>query len=192
MPRRSRRRIVPRSTLPVLVAVLAVLPAGLACRPGSPAAVVHHSAILITVDTLRADALGFAGDPRVATPALDRLAAAGRVFDFAHAHAVTTLPSHASILTGLYPYQHGARHNAGFVLAGDVPTLASRLRDAGFATAAVVGAFPLAARFGLDRGFEVYDDPGLTRQVASASGLAEGSSGSTGWMADPALTWLTQ
>ena len=124
----------------------------------SPSAVIHRNAILITVDTLRADALGFAGNSRVATPVLDRLATAGRIFDFAHAHSVTTLPSHASILTGLYPYQHGARHNGGFVLNPDVPTLAGRLRDAGFATAAFVGAFPLASRFGLDRGFDVYDE----------------------------------
>ncbi len=123
--------------------------------PPAPAAL---SAILITVDTLRADALGFAGNSRVQTPALDRLAAAGRVFDDAHAHSVTTLPSHASILTGLYPFQHGARHNGGFVLGRDLPTLASTLRDAGFATAAVVGAFPVASRFGLGRGFEIYDD----------------------------------
>ena len=132
-----------------------------ACGPdpaGDPAAPAPRNVILITVDTLRADAPGFAGHPQAATPTLDRLAAGGRVFDFAHAHAVTTLPSHASILTGLYPYQHGARHNGGFMLGDGFPTLASRLRDAGFATAAVVGAFPVAARFGLDLGFEVYDD----------------------------------
>ncbi len=133
-----------------------------ACSDDRPAAgpplVVHNNAILITVDTLRADALGFAGNERVETPALDRLAVAGRVFDFAHAHCVTTLPSHASILTGLYPYQHGARHNGGFILSREIPTLATRLRDAGFATAAVVGAYPVASRFGLDQGFEAYDD----------------------------------
>jgi arylsulfatase A-like enzyme/Flp pilus assembly protein TadD len=117
-----------------------------------------ENVLLITVDTLRADALGFAGNREAATPALDRLAAAGRVFTFAHAHCVTTLPSHASILTGLLPFEHGVRHNGGFVLAEDVPTLATRLRDAGFATAAFVGAFPLDSRFGLDHGFDVYDD----------------------------------
>ncbi len=124
----------------------------------APAPVIPQSAILITVDTLRADVLGFAGNTRVATPALDRLAAGGRVFDSAHAHCVTTLPSHASILTGLYPYQHGARHNGGFVLDQELPTLASTLRNAGFSTAAFVGAFPVASRFGLGRGFEVYDE----------------------------------
>ncbi len=114
--------------------------------------------LLVTIDTLRADALGFAGNPEAQTPVLDRLAASGRVFASAHAHNVVTLPSHANILTGLHPYQHGVRDNAGFVLPGEVPTLATILRAAGYTTAAVVGAFPLDARFGLGRGFDYYDD----------------------------------
>jgi arylsulfatase A-like enzyme/cytochrome c-type biogenesis protein CcmH/NrfG len=114
--------------------------------------------VLITIDTLRADALGFAGNRKVQTPVLDRLAAAGRVYTDAHAHNTVTLPSHTNILTGLYPFQHGVRDNSGFVLAPSVPTLATRLREAGYATAAFVGAFPLDARFGLNRGFDVYDD----------------------------------
>ncbi len=114
--------------------------------------------VLVTVDTLRADAPGFAGNPAVETPVLDRLAAAGRVFSNAHAHNVVTLPSHANILTGRYPYQHGVRDNGGFRLGRSVPTMATVLRDAGYATAAFVAAFPLDSTFGLDRGFEVYDD----------------------------------
>ncbi|HVT57730.1 MAG TPA: sulfatase-like hydrolase/transferase [Thermoanaerobaculia bacterium] len=114
--------------------------------------------VLITIDTLRADALGFAGNRRASTPTLDRLAAAGRVFTDAHAHNVVTLPSHANILTGLYPYQHGVRDNAGFALPASVPTLGTLLRRAGYATGAVVAAFPLDARFGLGRGFDLYDD----------------------------------
>ena len=114
--------------------------------------------VLITVDTLRADALGFAGNQLVATPTLDRLAAAGRVFADAHAHDVVTLPSHTNILTGLYPYQHGVRENSGFRLASSVPTLGTWLRRAGYATGAFVGAFPLDARFGLGGGFDRYDD----------------------------------
>ena len=117
-----------------------------------------RSALLVTVDTLRADATAFGGNPRVETPAFDRVAAAGLVFSSARAHAVMTLPSHASILTGLRPYEHGIRSNSGFVLSRELATLATVLQAHGFATGAFVGAFPLDARFGLDRGFDVYDD----------------------------------
>jgi arylsulfatase A-like enzyme/Tfp pilus assembly protein PilF len=125
--------------------------------------------ILVTVDTLRADATGFSGAGKALTPLADRLAAGGRVFRFAHSHSVVTLPSHTSILTGLYPYEHGVRDNSGYVLDPGLPTLAGLLRDAGWATGAFVSAFTLDRRFGLDSGFDVYDDaydgyggPGLT------------------------------
>jgi arylsulfatase A-like enzyme/Flp pilus assembly protein TadD len=113
--------------------------------------------VLITIDTLRADALGFAGNARVRTPNLDRLAGEGLVFTGAHAHNVMTLPSHTNILTGLYPYQHGIRDNEGFRLDSKIPTLATMLAEKGYATAAVIGAFPLDSRFGLSRGFDLYD-----------------------------------
>ncbi len=130
----------------------------LAAAPPAKAPAAGRDVVLITIDTLRADAPGFAGNRRSQTPVLDRLAAQGRVFTNAHAHNVVTLPSHANILTGLYPFQHGVRENSGFRLAAEVPTLATVLRGAGYATAAFVGAFPLDSQFGLDRGFEVYDD----------------------------------
>jgi len=114
--------------------------------------------ILITIDTLRADAVGFSGNTKIKTPFLDSLAARGIVFANAHAHNVVTLPSHVNILTGLYPWQHGVRDNAGFVLDPKFPTLASLLHEKGYATGAFVGAFPLDARFGLNHGFDVYDD----------------------------------
>jgi Flp pilus assembly protein TadD len=114
--------------------------------------------LLITVDTLRADAIGAYGNARATTPWIDRLAAAGVRFDSAHAHNVVTLPSHANILSGLYPTDHGVRDNAGFRFPDNVPTLATLLKDRGYATAAFVSAFPLASRFGLARGFDVYDD----------------------------------
>ena len=116
-----------------------------------------QNVLLITIDTLRADALGSYGGP-AATPNLDGLAASGTRFEFAHAHAVMTLPSHASILTGVYPFEHGIHDNAGYRLPEDSPTLAAMLRAEGFATGAFVGAFPLDSRFGLDNGFDVYDD----------------------------------
>ncbi len=117
----------------------------------------NQNVLLITIDTLRGDALHSYGGI-AATPALDALAASGVRFDFAHAHAVVTLPSHASILTGTYPYQHGIRDNSGYRLAANAQTAATLLRKAGYATAAFVGAFPLHSRFGLNAGFDVYDD----------------------------------
>ena len=114
--------------------------------------------ILVTLDTTRADALGYAGNTRVKTPFLDSLAANGIVFTNAHAHNVVTLPSHANILTGLYPFQHGVHENAGFILDAKHPTIATLLRPAGYASGAFVGAFPLDARFGLNQGFDLYDD----------------------------------
>ncbi|MFN2441279.1 MAG: sulfatase-like hydrolase/transferase, partial [Thermoanaerobaculia bacterium] len=114
--------------------------------------------ILVTIDTLRWDAVGYAGGDGAETPFLDRLAREGRHFSNAHAHNVVTLPSHANILTGLLPYQHGIRDNSGFTLSETHTTIASRLKDEGWTTGAFVGAFPLDARYGLNRGFDVYDD----------------------------------
>ncbi len=115
-----------------------------------------QNVLLVTIDTLRADSLSCYGG-RAATPNIDGLARAGTRYDFAHAHAVVTLPSHASILTGLYPFQHGIRDNAGFRLDRSIPTLAARLKDRGFETGAFVAAFPLHSQFGLSAGFDVYD-----------------------------------
>jgi len=114
--------------------------------------------LIVTIDTWRHDAAGFSGSGKVETPSLDRLAGAARVFDFAHAHAVVTLPSHVSILTGRFPHEHGIHDNAGYRLDASIPTLASLLRAQGWATAAFVSAFPLDRRYGLARGFDRYDD----------------------------------
>jgi arylsulfatase A-like enzyme len=119
---------------------------------------VAENVLLITIDTLRWDALGFAGNPEIETPVLDRLASRSLVFTNAHAHNVQTLPSHANILTGLLPFQHGIRDNSNFDLEQSIPTAATVLEDAGFATGAFVGAFVLDSSFGLDRGFQTYDD----------------------------------
>jgi arylsulfatase A-like enzyme/Flp pilus assembly protein TadD len=114
--------------------------------------------LLITIDTLRADALGSYRNPRAETPWMDRLAKAGVRFETAHAQNVVTLPSHVNILAGRYPLDHGVRDNSGFRLPPTVPTLATILKQQGYRTAAFVSAFPLDSRFGLDRGFDVYDD----------------------------------
>jgi arylsulfatase A-like enzyme/Flp pilus assembly protein TadD len=117
----------------------------------------EQNVLLVTIDTLRADALSaYGGSAR--TPNLDRLAERGARFTFAHAHAVVTLPSHTSILSGQLPYAHGMRDNSGFRVKPGTATLATRLKPLGFATGAFVGGFPVSRRFGLDPGFDQYDD----------------------------------
>jgi arylsulfatase A-like enzyme/Tfp pilus assembly protein PilF len=114
--------------------------------------------LLVTIDTLRADYVGAYGSARGATPALDRFAAEGLRFDTVYAHVPLTLPSHTTIMTGVYPFTNGVRDNGSFRFDGARPTLASALKHAGYDTAAFVGAFPVDARFGLNAGFDVYDD----------------------------------
>ncbi len=140
--------------------VLAVVAAtGIACgaAPSRPARPAVRSVVLITIDTLRADHVGAYGATGARTPTLDGLARDGARFDRAWATAPITLPSHASLMTGRYPPAHRGRHN-GVSVDPDVPTLAMRLKAAGFATGAFVSAFPLDKRFGLAQGFDVYDD----------------------------------
>ncbi len=148
------------AALAALLLTAAAPPAAKAPAKAASSPAASRDVLLITIDTLRADAPGFAGNRRSPspTPLLDRLAAQGRVFTNTHAHNVVTLPSHTNVLTGLYPFQHGVRDNTGFRLPARVPTLATVLHDAGFATGAFVGAFPLDSQFGLNHGFDTYDD----------------------------------
>jgi arylsulfatase A-like enzyme/Tfp pilus assembly protein PilF len=120
-------------------------------------ALARSNVLLVTIDTLRADRVGAYGGGSL-TPALDALAARGVRFTRAHSHAPLTLPAHTSILTGLQPAAHGVHNNGVAGVAAGVPTLATRLHDAGYRTGAFVGAFVLDARFGLSRGFDTYDD----------------------------------
>jgi choline-sulfatase len=152
------RRAEARRHTGALLAVALLLSACSRRESPTAQAIPPRDVILVTIDTLRVDALGFNGNTRVKTPFLDSLAARGTVFAEAHAHNVVTLPSHTNIITGLYPWQHGIRDNAGFILDPKTPTIATILHDAGFATGAFVSAYPLDHRFGLTRGFDVYDD----------------------------------
>ncbi len=113
--------------------------------------------LLVTLDTTRADHLGAYGYGPARTPALDRLAGEGVLFERAMAAAPTTLPSHVSLMSGRNPMAHGVRNN-GVPVGADVPTLAASFRAAGYRTAAFVSAFVLDERFGLGRGFDTYDD----------------------------------
>jgi arylsulfatase A-like enzyme/predicted negative regulator of RcsB-dependent stress response len=114
--------------------------------------------VVVSLDTTRADHLGPYGDAAARTPNLDALASAGFVFRRHLTPVPITLPAHTTLFTGLYPPTHGVHDNGSFVVSPDQTTLAEVLHDAGYETSAFVGAFPLAARFGLDQGFDRYDD----------------------------------
>jgi arylsulfatase A-like enzyme len=140
-----------------LVAIALIAAASAACyKEASTPAAQRPSILFVTLDTTRADAAG----PEavgVTTPSFNALAARGRRFRWAYATVPQTLPSHTSMLTGLYPAGHGVHENARHV--ADAQTLISeRLHAAGYRTAAFVSSFALARRFGLARGFDIYDD----------------------------------
>ena len=158
------------------MAVLAVFAAGIglmrgrstkATQPIASGALRGANVLLVTIDTLRADRVGAYGSTRGLTPTIDRLAAEGLRFETAYAHAPLTLPSHASLMTGSYPTRHGVRDNGTFGSSEKSPALAAALKAAGYRTGAFVGAFVLDARFGLNRGFDVYDD----RMLGSSADL---------------------
>jgi len=114
--------------------------------------------VIITLDTLRADRVGCYGYDKAKTPVLDELAEKGVKFQNAVCQAPLTLPSHASIFTGLYPPSHQIRDNGAYYLDQGFQTLAEIFKEKEYNTAAFIGAFPVDSRFGLDQGFDVYDD----------------------------------
>lgn len=123
--------------------------------------------LLVVVDTLRADHLGTYGHDLATSPALDAFAARGVVFERAYAHSGWTLPSMASLLTGLYPFEHAvvrdaSEHRSFGSLDEDVETLAERLGARGYRTGAFVNNTFLAPHFGLNQGFDEYDYAGAT------------------------------
>jgi arylsulfatase A-like enzyme/Tfp pilus assembly protein PilF len=114
--------------------------------------------LIVTFDTTRADAIGSYGNMNASTPNLDRMADNGVLFQRCMTVAPITLPSHTSILTGQYPTTHGARNNGTHHVPENVTTLAEQLSDNGFSTGAVVSALVLDSRYGLNQGFDFYDD----------------------------------
>jgi arylsulfatase A-like enzyme/Tfp pilus assembly protein PilF len=117
-----------------------------------------YNVLIITLDTTRADHLGCYGDTKANTPNLDSVAELGVRFEQAFSAVPLTLPSHATMMTGLYPPEHGARVNGMHRLGEGIPTLAEAFKQHGYKTAAFVAAFVLDKRFGLKRGFDTYDD----------------------------------
>jgi arylsulfatase A-like enzyme/Tfp pilus assembly protein PilF len=157
----------------------------LACEPPQPP---PERVVLISIDTLRADHVGAYGAESAHTPTLDALAERGVRFETAISPAPLTLPSHTTLLTGLDPPEHGVRHNGIYRLEEDVDTLATRLQQQGFATAAFVGAIVLGSRYGLSRGFDHYDDSVIIKRAAKGlRGFAERPAND---VIDAALAWL--
>ncbi|MDJ0864618.1 MAG: sulfatase [Myxococcota bacterium] len=171
------------------------------CAPAGPPP-ARPNVLLVTLDTTRADRLGAYGYARPTTPRLDELARESVVFERAYAPSTWTLPSHASLFTGKLPSSHGARYDpegplvlgsaldgpdawsrirARGLSRGEV-TLAGLLGEAGYRTGAVVAGPWMKRIFGLDAGFEHYDDAG----IGSLNGRAAGS------VTDAALDWLAR
>ncbi len=124
----------------------------------SPAVPDRTPLILVTLDTTRADRIGSYGHAGAATPTLDALAQRGARFDSAWSPTPLTIPSHATIHTGLYPPHHGVRDNGDHRLSDEAVTLAERLSVAGYTCHAAVAAFVTQADWGFDQGFAVYKD----------------------------------
>ncbi|MEE8525360.1 MAG: sulfatase-like hydrolase/transferase [Thermoanaerobaculia bacterium] len=146
------------------------------------------SIVMLTLDTTRADYLGAYGNSTAGTPTLDALAARGTRYARALTPSPLTLPAHASLLTGLDPPEHGARDNGTSSLAAEVPTLATVLRSRGYSTAAFVASRVLDRRFGLDRGFDVYDDV----MAAERTGEYGSPERAADAVTDAAIRWVAE
>ena len=144
--------------------------------------------LVITVDTLRADHTGIYGYDRIQTPHIDGLGRNGVLFTRAFCHVPLTLPSHCSLFTGNLPIFHGVRDN-GYRLPAFNVTLAQILKKRGFRTAAFVGAFPLDSRFGLDKGFDTYDDLYGSKNVVRDLSFVERKAGEVN---SKALEWMAK
>jgi choline-sulfatase len=210
-PASEQRVHLPRRRLwrpAVLVGLALVLAAGGALgvlrifrAPGSVAgtrdgalrgtgAAAGFNLLFVTLDTVRADHLGCYGYAAARTPNLDALAGAGLRFGQAIAPAPLTMPSHATMMTGLEPPTHGVRDN-GFRLAEDQTTLAEILTAQGYATAAFIGSFILDKRFGLAQGFETYDEVSTPRDGANGPARnADANCRPAVAVTNPALRWL--
>jgi len=139
--------------------------------------------VLITVDTLRADRLGCHGYEKAETPRIDGLAGRGAFFAHAVTPAPSTLPSHCTMMTGLDPPNHSVRSNGYFALPEKVETLAEILKHKGYATASITGTFVLNDRYGLNQGFDLYDDIEPDRPLEERNRPAA-------FITDTAIDWI--
>jgi choline-sulfatase len=163
-------------------------------QPAVKRAPAHRSpspnVILITIDTVRADHLGYAGYKNIQTPTIDALARDGIVFDRAISQVPLTWPSHAAILTGTYPFQNGVQDFTGQPLEPRFRSIAQAFKENGYSTGAVVSAFVLDRSFGLARGFDYYDDAFSQEQFKNRDlGLVDRRAGES---VDHAVKWLSK
>jgi len=152
---------------------LALAVMSLACGPGGRK---PTNVLLISIDTLRPDHLGYGGSPRPVSPSIDRLAREGIVYTRAYSQSGWTLPSMATILTGRYPMDHKAV-DFNYGLDRSLPTLASVLKERGYDTRGYVSHILLTAKYGMDRGFSRFDasvlDRGDPHEISSSRELCE-------------------
>ena len=149
------RSLLSKIRRPGIAALVVAAAAGVAaCSPSPPP---PPSVILIIIDTVRADHMSVYGYERETTPRLEEWAESGTVVENAFSAAAWTLPGVSSIITGLYPAQHGAGITGPSRIHDDLPTMAERLKERGYATGATANVSFMTDAFGLDRGFDLYD-----------------------------------
>ncbi len=164
----NRAIFLPSVTLTLILLPLAVQ--SFSEPSASPARTAPASVILISVDTLRSDHLSCYGYKALATPNIDSLARGGTIFGEINSQIPITLPSHVSLFTSMYPFMTGIEEN-GEVLPPGATTLATVLKSHGYRTAAFIGGYFLARRFGFDQGFDLYDSPFDSRRFERAVDL---------------------
>ncbi len=176
--------------------LITILLAGIACtavaapRRSSRRPLAKPNVLLITIDTVRSDHVGAYGASIVKTPEIDSLARDGVVFENAYSQVPLTIASHASILTGTYPFNNGVQDFTGQPLAANFQSVAMAFKRNGYSTAAVVSSFVLDRSWGLARGFDSYfdafaPDKFSNNNIALVDRRAQQS-------VDQALTWLRQ
>jgi arylsulfatase A-like enzyme len=151
--------------------LFALLLTAAACGGGHETVTEGHGApasgppslLLVTVDTWRWDYIGASGMGKVPTPALDRLARGGVYDAELETPCPLTTPSHATLFTGLLPLNHRILDCVSYSLPAELPTLAQAFKAKGYGTAAFISSQTLVRHFGLDRGFDHYDDGGMNR-----------------------------
>ena len=194
MGSKGKTRVAPRLAAASPLAAAALLAAAslvwlAGCAGGRHVPPGEMNVLLVTLDTTRPDELGCYGSEEGLTPHLDALAREGTVFENVIAPVPITVASHASILTGLYPFRHGVRANGFYRLGEEQVSVAEMFQAKGVATAAVIGAFVLDHSFGLNQGFDTYeDDMGKRAGAGQANPLERRADDVT----QSALGWLRE